>query len=156
MKNNSQKKNYFVKYITAAVVVVVFLFSSTGNVYAQKKEKLLGEKQFDAEMTVLGKKKNNEPAKDQILFRGAKLSSTFMMKELNFTASPYTATVDSSSGTPIITFVSDSKNANGDKLTWNGTVTGETMEGTAVMTDKKGKGKVEYSFTGQQKIFKKK
>lgn len=120
---------------------------------AQKKDKLLGEKNYDVELTLQGKKKNDEVKKDQILFRADKLSSTFMLKEYVFTASPFTASVDSTSGTAIITFVSDSKNADGDKLKWNGTVTGETMEGTAVITDKKGKSKAEFTFTGKQKKF---
>ncbi len=120
---------------------------------AQKKEKLLGEKNFDVEFTLQGKKKNDEVNKDQILFRADKLGSTFMLKEYVFTASPYTASVDSTSGTAIITFVSDSKNADGDKLKWNGTVTGETMEGKAVITDKKGKSKAEFTFIGKQKKF---
>lgn len=120
---------------------------------AQKKDKLLGEKNYDVELTLQGKKKKDEVKKDQILFRADKLSSTFMLKEYVFTASPFTASVDSTSGTAIITFVSDSKNADGDKLKWNGTVTGETMEGTAVITDKKGKSKAEFTFTGKQKKF---
>ena len=153
MKKASPKKNYFINYFTLTIVVVVFLFSPSDKVYAQKKEKLLGEKQFDIELTEQGKKKNNEPVKDQILFRADKLSSAFMMREFTYTASPYTASVDSTSGSSIITFVSDSKNANGEMLKWNGTVTGETIEGTAVITDKKGKSKTTFSFTGKQKKF---
>lgn len=76
-----------------------------------------------------------------------------MLREFTFTPSAYTATIDSTSGTTIITFVSDSKNADGEKLKWTGTVTGETMEGSVVMTDKKGKVRGDYTFTGQQKKF---
>ncbi len=155
MKNNSQRKKYCINYVSAAIVAFTFLLSSTGNMYAQKKEKLLGEKNFDLVLTEQGKKKNNEPVKDQIVFRADRISSTFMLKEYVFTASAYNASVDSTSGTPIITFVSDSKNADGDLLKWNGTVTGETMEGTAIITDKKGKTKADYSFKGQQKKFRK-
>ncbi len=154
MKNNSQQKKQFVKYSTVTLIVTVFLLTTSSKIIAQKKEKLLGEKQFDVEMTEQGKKKTPEPAKDQLLFRGEKINSTFMMKQFTFTGSTYTATVDSSSGTPVITFVSDSKNADGDKLKWNGTVTAESIEGTAVITDKKGKSKAEYAFTGKQKKFK--
>ena len=155
MKNNSHKKTYFIKSISTFLVIVVLILSPSGNVYAQKKEKLLGEKQFDVEMTEQVKKKDNAPVKDQILFRGDKLSSGFMMNKFVFTASTYTASVDSTSGTPIITFVSDSKNADGDKLKWNGTVTAETIEGTAVITDKKGKTKADFAFKGQMKKFRK-
>lgn len=153
MKNTSTEKNYFIKKITASFLVFIFLLSLSNKAFAQKKEKLLGEKIFDIELVEQGKKKNNEPVKDQILFRADKINSSYMMKEFVFTASAYTASVDSTSGKSIITFVSDSKNAEGDLLKWNGTVTGETMEGTAVITDKKGKGKVEYTFKGQQKKF---
>ena len=155
MKSNSPKKKYFINYFNAAFVLIAFLLIPSAKLYAQKKDKLLGEKNFDVVLTEQGKKKNNEPAKDQILFRADKLSSTFMLKEFVFTASPYTASVDSTSGTPIITFVSDSKNADGDLLKWNGTVQGEIMEGTAVITDKKGKPKADYTFKGQQKKFRK-
>ncbi len=76
-----------------------------------------------------------------------------MMKENNYTGSIYTSTVDSTSGTKIITFESDSKNDTDDKLKWTGTVTGESIEGNAVITDKKGKTKKEYIFTGKLKKF---
>lgn len=155
MKINSQKKNTFTKSITTAMVVFVFMFNTSSKVYAQKKEKLLGEKQFDIELTEQGKKKTPAPVKDQLLFRADKISSSYMMREYVFTASGYKATADSTSGSPVITFTSDSKNADGDLLKWNGTVTGEAMEGTAVITDKKGKSKAEYTFKGQQKKFKK-
>ncbi len=153
MKNQSQKSNHLINSITVAVVVVVLLITSATKAVAQKKEKLLGEKQFDIELTEQGKKKTPEPAKDQLLFRAEKISSAFMMKEYTFTASAYTATVDSTSGAPVVTFESDSKNTDGDKLKWSGTLTGETMEGTAVITDKKGKAKASYTFTGKQKKF---
>ena len=123
--------------------------------YAQKKDKLLGEKQFDIELNEQGKKKTPAPVKDQLLFRADKISSNYMMREYVFTASAYKATADSTSSSPVITFESDSKNADGDLLKWSGTVTGEAMEGTAVITDKKGKSKAEYTFKGQQKKFKK-
>jgi len=153
MKNQSQKNSHLIKSIIAAMVMVVLLVTTSTIAVAQKKEKLLGEKQFDIELTEQGKKKAPEPAKDQLLFRAEKISSAFMMKEFTFTASAYTATADSTSGAPVITFESDSKNADGDKLKWSGKVTGETMEGTALITDKKGKAKASYTFSGKQKKF---
>ncbi len=107
------------------------------------------------ELTEQGKKKPSAPVKDQILFRAEKLSSTYMMREFVFTASTYTASVDSTSGTSIITFASDSKNADGDLLKWSGKVQGENMDGTAIITDKKGKSKAEFTFKGQMKKFRK-
>ena len=153
MKNISLKKHSFTNYFSATLVAVAFLLSVNMHAQAPKKDKLLSEKNFDVELTEQGKKKEAPPVKDQILFRADRLSSTYMMREYVFTASAYTATADSTSGKPVITFVSDSKNADGDLLKWNGTVIGETMEGTAVMTDKKGKPKVSYTFKGQLKKF---
>ena len=155
MRIDSKRKNNFVNYFTIAIVLIVILLSTSINSFAQKKDKFLSEKNFDVELTEQGKKKNNEPVKDQILFRADRLSSTYMMRQFVFTASNYTATVDSTSGSGVITFVSDSKNADGDLLKWNGTVTGEIMEGTAVITDKKGKAKASFTLKGQQKKFKK-
>ncbi len=150
-----QKNKYHVKYKIISCLAVVLLLSTSGKIYSQKKDKLLGEKNFDVELSEQGKKKNTETVKDQILFRADRLSSTYMMRQFTFTASSYNATVDSTLGTPVITFLSDSKNTDGDLLKWNGTVTGEVMEGTAVITDKKGKAKVSYTIKGQQKKFKK-
>lgn len=155
MKNKLSQKKYVVNYFAASLLSIAFIISASTKAVAQKKDKLLSEKNYDIELLEQGKKKNNEPVKDQLLFRADKLSSNYMMREFVFTASAYTATVDSASGTKIITFSSDSKNADGDLLKWNGTITAETMEGTAIITDKKGKPKAEYSFKGQQKKFRK-
>ncbi len=38
-----------------------------------------------------------------------------------------------------------------DVLTWQGTITGETIEGTADLVDAKGKKKWSYTFTGTLK-----
>jgi hypothetical protein len=154
MKTTTTRIKNYSKLFASAIALLTLVFCFSIKSYAQQKEKLLGEKQFDIELTEVGKKKNNEPVKDQLLFRANKLSSTYMMREYVFTASAYTASVDSTSGTKVITFVSDSKNADGDMLKWNGTVTDEEMEGTVTLADKKGKLKTTYTFKGQQKKFK--
>ncbi len=153
IKTKSSQHNAFIKSIS--VIAVGLLILASPSAYAQKKDKLLGEKNFDVELTEQGKKKPSAPVKDQILFRAEKLSSTYMMREFVFTASSYTASVDSTSGTSIITFASDSKNADGDLLKWSGKVQGENMDGTAIITDKKGKSKAEFTFKGQMKKFRK-
>jgi hypothetical protein len=153
-KSRNSKK-LFNKII--AICMLGFLFIPGIELYSQvkAKDKLLEGKTFQVTFTEQGKKKA-EPAADEILFRTDKINSNYMLKENNFTASSYTATVDSTSGSPVISFSSDSKNADNDKLNWSGTIKGESIEGKASMTDKKGNPKKEYTFTGKLKVYRKK
>lgn len=150
----SKEKRHMPKIFTNAMLGFSFLLLLSGNTFAQKKEKFLVGKVFSVEFTELGKKKTT-PAKDEILFRADHINSTFMLSENNFTASVYTTTVDSTSKPSVISFQSDSKNKDEDKLKWEGTVTGDAIKGTAVITDKKGKSKKEYEFSGTLKSYKK-
>lgn len=153
--NSTSIKKLFNK--VTAIVFLGFLVVPGLSSYAQikSKDKLLEGKTYQVTFTEQGKKKA-EPAADEILFRTDKINSNYMLKENNFTASTYTATADSTSGSLVITFNSDSQNADNDKLKWSGTVKGENIEGNAVMSDKKGKVKKEYTFTGKLKVYKKK
>jgi hypothetical protein len=154
------KKQHSKKYVFNAVNTIMFLgflFITGLNGYSQTKakDKLLDGKTFQVTFTEQGKKKD-APAADEILFRLDKINSNYMLKENNFTASAYSATADSTSGTSIISFSSDSKNADNDKLKWEGTVNGENIQGKATMTDKKGNIKKEYAFSGKLKVYRKK
>ena len=130
-----------------------FLHSAT---YAQKKEKdkLLAGKVFEAEFTVQNKKA--KPVKDEIIFKSEKISVKFISEKTGFTDNPYTASVDSSSGSTVIRFESEGKNKDNEVIKWKGTVTKEIIGGTATITDKKGKIKTEYFFSGNLKSTKKK
>lgn len=147
------KKNIF-------LIAVCLLAFATGT-YAQKKgpDKILGNKIYDIELTAQGGKKAAEPEKDELSFKGGKLVVKMLQTDFEFEQAPYTVTVDSANmveGKPTISFEAESKNGADEPMKWTGTVTGETIEGTAVWTGKKGKVKKEYTFTGTQKGKKKK
>lgn len=140
----------------------ICILALTTGTYAQKKkgpDKILGNKIYTIELTAQGGKKASEPESDELSFKGDKLTSKMMQSDFEFEPALYTVTVDSSNmveGKPTISFESESKNGADEPMKWTGTVTGETIEGTAVWTGKKGKVKKEYTFTGTQKGKKKK
>lgn len=146
------------RYITTLLVVVGFIFSPRGNAYAQKgpKDKLLTNKNFVVEFSEVSKKKKSKTIPDEISFKSEKLNSPFMTKENNFLACPYTASIDSAADVSIINFQAELKNKDEETITWTGSYNGETIEGTATITDKKGKTKKEYTLTGTLKSKKKK
>jgi hypothetical protein len=144
---------------------------ASNSTYAQKKDapekkvpekkaapdKLLAGKIFTIEITVTGGKKAAEPEKDEISFKSDKFTSNLMKKESQFMPSAYTPTLDPSNAAgAVINFESEMKNADDETLKWTGTINGDDIEGTAVLTNKKGKVKKEYSFSGSKKGLKKK
>lgn len=138
------------------LAIVVYM---TATAFAQKgkekveKDKVLDKKIFVIDLTETGKKKAKaEP--DEISFANNKFKSKVMADE-KFVADLYIVTVDSSSGEKVVTFESTLKNDGGEELLWNGTVKGDDIEGTAVLS-KKGKTKKEYEFSGSLKQKKKK
>ena len=140
------------KFILPCVVLTIVLLSFITNANAQKKEKdkVLANKVYTIEFTDKGAKKP-KPIADEISFKSEKLNSKFMTTENKLPAGPYTVSVDSSASPKTITFQSESKNADGEELKWDGTITDEAIEGTAVVTNKKGKTVHDYSFTGTLK-----
>jgi hypothetical protein len=137
--------------ILSLSALLVALFADNANMFAQKKEKdkILANKVYAIELTETGGKKAGKPQADEISFKGDKLSSKFMTQEYKFPPSPYTVSVDSSSSPHTITFQSESKSSD-EVLKWDGTITGDAIEGTAVIS-KKEKTKKEYSFSGNLK-----
>ena len=121
------------------------------SLFAQKKEKdkVLASKIYTIELTETAAKKPKQLS-DEISFKAEKLYSKFMTTEHHFQASGYTVSVDSTSTPPAITFSSEGKNPDSETIKWDGTITGEDAEGTAVITTKKGKA-TEYTFTGTLK-----
>jgi len=150
------KKTSFILYLLS----VLSFITLSNTALAQKKappDKLLSGKTFTIELTAQGGKKASEPESDEITFKSDKLTSKLMKTDHEFMPSPYTATIDSSnSDSNTIAFVSESKNSSEEVLKWSGNITGESIEGTAVWTNKKGKTKKEYAFTGTLKGKKKK
>jgi len=139
------------KLILSSLASIAVLVACSTNAVAQKKEKdkVLANKIYTVEFTDKGAKKP-KPVSDEISFKTEKLNSKFMTTENKIPAGPYTVSVDSTASPVGITFQSESKNGDGEELKWEGTVTDEAIEGTAVIS-KKGKVKKEYSFSGTLK-----
>lgn len=116
----------------------------------KEKDKVLVNKVFTVDFNETSAKKPGKPVSDEISFKGEKLNSKFMTTENKFPASVYTVSVDSSASPKTITFSSEGKNPDGNEIKWDGTVTDDAIEGTAVITTKKGK-TIEYSFSGTMK-----
>lgn len=130
-------------------ILAITFFSVNTGVLAQKKakDKVLVNKVFIVEMAETTGKKVGKKAADEISFKSEKLNSKFMTKETGFPAALYTVSdVDSSTTPPTITFISEGE-LNGENIKWQGTVTGNDIEGTAIIS-KKGKTKKEYAYTG--------
>jgi archaellum component FlaF (FlaF/FlaG flagellin family) len=138
--------------ILSLSVLMIAFFSVNENAFAQKKEKdkVLANKVYTIDLTETGGKKTPKPESDEISFKSDKLNSKYMTTEYKFPAAAYTVTVDSSSAAKEITFSSLGKNQDDEEIKWDGTVTDDAIEGTAVIS-KKGKTKKEYSFTGTLK-----
>jgi hypothetical protein len=140
---------------SALLILLVF----SGNMFAQKKspDKILANKTYTIEIIQQGKKGAGDPEADEINFKSDKLTSKLMKTDYEFNAGAYTVEVDSSASEGAsISFESEGKNSGGESLKWTGTVKGEEVEGTAVITNKKGKVKMEFTFTGTLKGKKKK
>lgn len=139
--------------LLAALVFAGFTSFAQKKETAPKKEKdkVLVNKIYTVDFTETGTKKPGKPVSDEISFKSDKLNSKFMTTENKFPAAAYTVSVDSSSSPKTITFSSDIKNSDGEELKWDGTITDDAIEGTAVITSKKGKTKAEYSFSGNLK-----
>ncbi|OFY87746.1 MAG: hypothetical protein A3F72_02580 [Bacteroidetes bacterium RIFCSPLOWO2_12_FULL_35_15] len=145
---------------------ICVFFTLSNCAYAQKKDapekkapsdKLLAGKVFTIELTSQGGKKAAAPESDELTFKSDKFTSKLMKTDNKFIPSPYTATIDSSNTASIvINFETEMKNPDEELIKWSGKITGEDIEGTAVWTNKKGKTKKEYNFTGTIKGKKKK
>jgi hypothetical protein len=137
----------------AAIAFALFTFNT--NISAQSKtktpkDKILAGKVFTVELTETTNKKVGKTENDEISFKSEKLNSKIMAGKNHFPAALYTVSVDSSSTPPTITFSSEGKDSDGQDIKWDGTVTGDDIEGSAVVS-KKGKTKMEYAYTGSIK-----
>lgn len=152
----SKGKKSFLLFFNAAALCLLTVSTSA---YAQKKpapDKLLAGKIYTIELAAQGKKAG-DPEPDEISFKSDKFTSKMMKTDEKFAPSAYTAELDTTdAANKIITFETESKNPGEELLKWTGTITGEDIEGTATWTNKKGKTKKEYTFTGTLKGKKKK
>ena len=141
--------------ILSIATLFVALFAMHTSTFAQKKEKrekdkILVNKVFTVEMVETTNQKVGKKDNDEISFKSDKLNSKFMTRENHFPPDFYTVSVDTSSKPPVFTFTCESKNTDGEDIKWEGTVTGDDIEGAATIS-KKGKTKREYSYTGSIK-----
>lgn len=143
--------------LSLSVLTIAFFVSF--NSFAQKKEaapkkqkdKVLVNKTFNVNFSETGAK---TPANvsDEISFKSGKLNSKFMTTQLHFPAGEYTiVSVDSTEKYVEITFSSESQNPEGETVKVDGNVTDDAIEGSAVITSKKGKKVGEYTFSGNEK-----
>ncbi|MGP8214290.1 MAG: hypothetical protein ACLQQ4_01870 [Bacteroidia bacterium] len=114
---------------------------------AKKKSGKLDKKTYTCVITPAGKKKS---LPDEIKFSGG----IFQCKELTdagFKPSEYEATVDTVAFPHETSFTCEAKDDKDNTFTWEGKVTGDDIEGSATLTDKKGKTKKSLTFTGTLK-----
>lgn len=153
-------------FLSAVLICTSANLLISTSAYAQKKDapakkaapdKLLAGKIFTVELTATGGKKASDPESDEISFKSGNFTSNLMKKESGFKPSPYTASLDSSNAAGmVVNFESEMTNPDNETLKWTGTITGDDIEGTATLTNKKGKVKKEYTLTGSKKGLKKK
>lgn len=119
---------------------------------AQPTKGPLDGKTFDTEVTKEGKKKPMDP--DELKFAQGKFKAKNFTEQYKFKNAPYLITsVDSTTtpGTKIYTWKCEATNDLKDIATWEGTITGEDIEGTVELVNKKGDKIFNCTFTGKQK-----
>jgi hypothetical protein len=135
----------------ALVFLLVFCCSDAFAQNRPPKDKILDKKGFWTTVTLKAKKKMVS-FEDEMTFRSGKMGSRKLQTEEGFIKGDYVITetleVD---GEPIIKFQGINKNSKGLSLKWEGTIFGESIEGTAIAS-KKGKIKKEYFFVGELKV----
>jgi hypothetical protein len=143
--------------LSLSALTIVFFVSI--NLFAQKKEaapkkqkdKILVNKTYTISIAETGAK-NPSNETDEISFKSGKLNSKFMTAQLHFPAGEYSiVSIDSTEKYIEITFSSESQNPDGETIKWDGNVTDDAIEGSAVITSKKGKKVSEYAFSGNEK-----
>lgn len=145
--------------LLGASLMVLSLITTAEKASAQKKspDKILANKTYTVELVLQGKKGPGDAMADEISFKSDKITCKTMKDEYEVNPTPYTVTVDSAATDGVeISFESEGKNNSDETLKWEGTIKGEAIEGTAVVTNKKGKVKAEITFTGTLKGKKKK
>ena len=130
---------------------MLFVFISVAaNSYSQKtpplilgKDRILVGKEYQVNFH---EKIKSFDQKDKISFNGRQINSPFITREEGFPELAYTTAIDSVTGN--FTFSSEGKDPKGRTIRWHGSVSGLSIEGTALITNKKGKIVRQYSFTG--------
>ncbi len=136
-----------------SVIVVMACLAAIGTTFADEHPKksehpsanptaagagALDGKTFAAELLKSGEKSGD---KDQLSFKGGKFVSSACI-QYGFHEAAYTATEKDG----VVTFTSNPTNADGETMSWTGTIKQGVVEGTAVYKAKSGE--TRYSFKG--------
>ena len=135
-----------------ALLLLIATSSITGFAQAKKKSPIDG-RIYAITLTEEGKKKV-EPIKDDMTFIAVgKFKSNYLI-QAQFPQSDYEYEVDSTASPVAIKFTVESKDADNGRFSWEGTIEGDNVSGTAIIR-KKGKIVHSYTFTGTHKNKKK-
>ena len=139
--------------MTKRYLLSLLLLIPAASLLAQAPKKLpLDGKKFTAEIMEEGKKKPLDP--DDLSFNMGKFKSALFVDWGYNKGGKYEVTkIDSTTteGVKIYSWVVDLTNEGDEKLAWSGTVSGEDIEGTIELINKKGQTKKNYNFSGKMK-----
>lgn len=113
----------------------------------------LDGKTYETSVTKEGKKKPLSDEPDDFKFSAGKFRSSFFGERYKYKQAPYLITsIDSSNAAErVYTWKAESVNDIKETVQWEGTITGDQLEGTAELYDEKGKKMWSYTFTGKLK-----
>jgi hypothetical protein len=135
-----------------AVLSFAVFTAFSGFSQAKKKSPIDG-RIYSVVLTPEGEKKP-EPVKEDISFALGKIKSPFMTNA-GFQQADYEYEVDTTSGTQVVKFTVEAKNAETqERFSWEGTIEGDNISGSAVIR-KKGKIVKNYAMSGNWKNKKK-
>ena len=127
------------KPLLQIILPALICFSFYSSAQVREKENALNGKTFSIMLRVTGDERPGMPwTADEISFAGGKLISKVMGKEEGFPPFDCSFTVDSTASGIIIHFTASGKNNGVSDITWEGTVTGNKIEGTAVWNNAHG------------------
>ncbi len=136
------------------IVLLSLLAISNMTAFAQAKKKSpIDGRIYAITLTEEGKKKA-EPIKDDMTFIAVGKFKTNYMMQAQFSQSEYEYEIDSTASPVAIKFTVESKDADNGRFSWEGTIEGDNVTGTAIIR-KKGKIIHSYTFTGTHKNKKK-
>lgn len=136
------------------ILLLLSILSLTGFAQAKKKSPIDG-RIYSLTLTEEKEgKKKPEPIKDEMTFIAVgKFKSNYMM-QAQFPQTEYEYEVDSAATPVAIKFTVESKNTDDGRFSWEGTISGDNVEGK-IYIRKKGKIIHTYDFTGTHKNKKK-
>lgn len=134
------------KLIISFVIVLL-----TGTFYVQAQKSELEGRTFHIKLTLIEGKgvQGSAWTEDEIIFTRGRLNPKYMGKHEQFPPAPCEIKVGEFSGKKVITFSAAHRNRGESDIKWEGTVTGNRIEGTAIWTNMHGPRT--YSFTGETK-----